>query len=51
VSIGKEKQIFSFSIHLEVRIVVELIKIEGYKILSTAKGCTWVARLHGMNHA
>jgi hypothetical protein len=31
--------------------MVELIKIEGYKILSTAKGCARVARLYGMNHA
>jgi hypothetical protein len=36
VSVGEEKKVLALSIHLEIGIVMQLIKIEGYKILSTA---------------
>ncbi|GAB2485222.1 hypothetical protein GCM10027164_13250 [Algoriphagus taiwanensis] len=49
--VGKKEKIFTLSIHLKIRIVVELVEIQGDKEFGAAKWRTGVAGLNGMHHS
>ena len=50
MAIGKEEQIFSFSVHIEFWIMLHELEIQGHKEVCASERASRVARLAGMHH-
>jgi hypothetical protein len=51
VTVGKEEKVFALAFHFEIRIMVELIEVQGDEKFSAAKRCARVTGLNGVNHS